>query len=997
MVAEHSTILFSRNRLYHYQRTRPLTRLDKCAVPEDLAELQWIDLFEKSGWAQLEASIRRQTKRMGFAPPSKPTKPRRTGTAKPVEEEGSASAQTRRIIGRETEIRAIRRAIEDGKTQQVLMFVGLGGIGKTRLLQEVGSIITGLTKRVRWSKVIDVYHPEAHSDLGIRDQIIAGLDPSNKYFRTYRAKVRDYRQHLAEGFGGKILESERSKLDEVFLADYQKIAKDYRIILTFDTLELIEYEADIVQEICQIETETTTLKNWLLTEIPRLPNTVTILGGRPQKQRLSAASQVEYQDAKIWAEFEAGFAKEGIFNPGDKYELDEFTEEEAEQYYEDLAKQNPHLYYEVPRMDLQGIWTRTERRPIRLSLVIDLVLHGSIQPLYDVKPGEKPNIDDQLIEMLMGLDSPGKEVLLYLAAARKGINAALMHYLEPGRSEKEWARRLESIKKLAFIKSRPNTDLIFLHDELYELFERKSELSERRTARHYYNRIADYYRRQLEESDKKLRELGEECFKERESCRQERQEIMLSLLHYELQRDPKEGFERVFAHWDDEAIEGHEIDFDNRLRDELWRFLGSPVAQLPMVKEKINLDEINRDSAVRWVRRYLAREDFGKARQVAENILASKHLLFQADDPLFRGDLLCAYGEASLYVEASPGKTVETLNQVVGLLGNGSPVADRDPWRRNRILGRAYNDLGYYWSKAGSGTKTIDAFRRAIPYQKDMPIEHANSLNNLAYNLAKLGRVDLAQLYIEEAIKLRKELGLQFLLALSYNVQGYIHVCADHPMWGMDSCEKALKMFRRLGDTRGIGLASIGLGFACRKRADQWKLGVYPPREAERYFAQAEKSLKDAKEIFDQLIHEPFELWEAYNELGSTYCDWGFLLSEMHDKSQADAKWNLSVESQEKALGVARENHLALAEIDSLDDLAQVCRDKGDLQQAEDWLSQIVKLIPQEYWLVKGRGFLEVAEPDEGYWLALGKLHLQRGIWAIRDFVDASDAITCNV
>ena len=25
MVAEHSTILFSRNRLYHYQRTRPLT------------------------------------------------------------------------------------------------------------------------------------------------------------------------------------------------------------------------------------------------------------------------------------------------------------------------------------------------------------------------------------------------------------------------------------------------------------------------------------------------------------------------------------------------------------------------------------------------------------------------------------------------------------------------------------------------------------------------------------------------------------------------------------------------------------------------------------------------------------------------------------------------------------------------------------------------------------------------------------------------------------
>jgi multiple sugar transport system permease protein len=32
MVAEHSTILFSRNRLYHYQRTRPLTLLEAAKI-----------------------------------------------------------------------------------------------------------------------------------------------------------------------------------------------------------------------------------------------------------------------------------------------------------------------------------------------------------------------------------------------------------------------------------------------------------------------------------------------------------------------------------------------------------------------------------------------------------------------------------------------------------------------------------------------------------------------------------------------------------------------------------------------------------------------------------------------------------------------------------------------------------------------------------------------------------------------------------------------------
>jgi hypothetical protein len=38
MVAEHSTILFSRNRLYHYQRTRPLTGCGRFAFPGILAK-----------------------------------------------------------------------------------------------------------------------------------------------------------------------------------------------------------------------------------------------------------------------------------------------------------------------------------------------------------------------------------------------------------------------------------------------------------------------------------------------------------------------------------------------------------------------------------------------------------------------------------------------------------------------------------------------------------------------------------------------------------------------------------------------------------------------------------------------------------------------------------------------------------------------------------------------------------------------------------------------
>ncbi len=702
-------------------------RLEDCQVPEDLGEFEWVDLFEKDGWMRLVNAIQAQMKVEASAP-LKTTKkrPRKVHQipveGKPSAQERISSLRTQQIIGRQKEIRAIQRAIAERGSRRVLMFVGLGGIGKTRLLEEVGQIIENWKrKQIRWSGVIDVYHPEAHSDLGIRDQIIAGLDPTNRYFKEYRSRTKKYREHLAEGFGGKALEGERVQLEKVFMEGYKKLAADYRIVLVFDTLELVEYEADVVQELCQIETETTTLKNWLLTEIPRLPNTVTILGGRPQKQRLSADSTVEYQDAKIWVEFEAGFEKEGIFRRReDRYELNEFTTEEAEAYYGDLAKRNSRLSSEIPESELKLIWAQTERRPIRLSLVIDLALHGplgAISPLYAAQPGEKPNIDEQLIEMLLSLENPSREVLLYLAAARKGLNADLMHYLEPDVSKEDWARRLEDMKGFTFVKSRPNTDLIFLHDELYELFERKSELSDRATGRHYYNRIAEYYRRRLAELDGKLRELRDKGFEERESYWRERQEVMLSLLHYELQIDPKEGFERVFARWDDEAVEGHEIDFDNRLRDELWRFLGSPVAQLPMVKEKIDLNEINRDSAVRWVWRYIAREDFVKARRVAENILQRQHPLFQPKDSLFLGDLNCAYGEALWYLDAPGNETVATLDRAITLLDNATPETNHDPWRRNRILGRAYNDLGNYWQQAGRSEKTLQAYRHAIHCQ----------------------------------------------------------------------------------------------------------------------------------------------------------------------------------------------------------------------------------------------------------------------------------------
>src|SRR5262245_16924810 len=109
--------------------------------------------------------------------------------------------RTSQLIGRQIYIDSIHAALADTSGRShVLYFVGHGGIGKTRLLEEVGMFQKTWTDTpFRWTDIIDLYHADYHSPGGLRQAIADGLDPEKQYFQQYRSLREIYEQKRKEG------------------------------------------------------------------------------------------------------------------------------------------------------------------------------------------------------------------------------------------------------------------------------------------------------------------------------------------------------------------------------------------------------------------------------------------------------------------------------------------------------------------------------------------------------------------------------------------------------------------------------------------------------------------------------------------------------------------------------------------------------------------------------------------------------------------------------
>jgi tetratricopeptide (TPR) repeat protein len=866
--------------------------------------------------------------------------------------------RTERAVGRTEELNAVEEALAAKEGTSLLYFIGPGGIGKTRLLEEAARLAEPFSVLV--IPLIDLYHAAFHSVAGLERAIVQCLDPDGRHFLAYQEKRTDLEKRQAEGV--KITQEEQESLTNLFIQEFNTLAEQGRLLLRFDTTELIQRESDRVQKLCDLATEYIEVRHWMLNVLPQLRNSVVLLAGRPPApMRTSLERRCKERDRVT-------------FHP---FELEGLTQQAYQEYVNALSEEEPELAA-IPDDVWERAWEYTAGHPIRLSLTIDLILNGrDIAQLFP--PQDKSNravspkeIDKYLIEELLTLPVPIRAMVRYLVLARKGLGTELLEYLEPGWSEAECADRLAEMQKFTFVKVHAGTDRIFAHDELYALFDRFMLREQRQEYMGTYQRIAKYYEDRAQEAPKN------------ETLKTDR-------LYYQLQTDPWQGFWRFYVPWAEEAVRGGNSDLDMRLRDELLHFLHD-TRDDPWVSERLPSHIVDSDAAVRWMRRYLTRSEHQRVMEIAERLEGSGLLL---ESPLYQAGADIAYAEAALYSgEKDEDWVREKLTGAIEVLEEWEEEGEDDvrKWWHTRLLGRAHNDLGYSYWKRGQSQDAIDEFKRAIWAYRKVRIhdEMAATLTNLGFVYTQLGWNVEAETTLLDAVELRKS-GPALPLAYSLNTLGLFYIYADRLEQGIRHCTKALDIFKRLKQPRGAGLAHLALAFGHRKMGEEWKTALRTTEEAQEdtqeHYAKGLNHLQDARSIFDNIVIEPLRQWETYNELGSLHLDWAYVLEQEVGFEDAMEKYKQAIEYLKESVEIAKQNELTHQMADSYDDLSQAYADMGSMERSEEYVQKIQDLIPEEYRLTK-EGFKDVAHPVKDWWLLLGKVHLGKAVRAIKQIVD---------
>ena len=890
-----------------------------------------------------------------------------------------------RVVGRETELALLRDCLHQRGERHYVYVWGMGGLGKTRLLEELQDMVAQAGPKFQTTGIIDLYHTDLHGTSDVERAIVEGLDPNKKFFSRYRDGRAKYELVRERGADPAALEKQREQLAGLFVDECREMAHDVRkIVICFDTVEILQYESSVVEELAGPHTVDTRIRAWLLDKLSQLANVLVVFAGRPKPH--SSDETVDHQ-ARLVQDMAQAFGENLIV-----HELKPFDLAETGEFVQELTG---HAEV-IPRGLLPVIHRLTEGRPIYLHLIVDLVQGLSSQPraVLDrlgqyvdlaTAPHGDPSLEQARLqiqtEILKAVFNEAAELGSYLgllALMPKGANVEILQQ-GLGLPQGEAVDLLNRLAPLSFIKRYKalpgprvvHGDRLFLHDEMYQLLRLPGivpnvRIKERQVA---HALVSDYYDPRIKALDVELNQLPVE---KRVPVREELQKLQVERLYYVLAHDAAKGY-ADYKRLSDEANRKRLVGHGMRLLDEFLRFYNAPGRRDLFKAAGVMHEQVVRESAMMWVERFYWWGQLDRLEQFAQQLTERPEALhIRPDDTALLGDVYARWVDGA---GMRKGHNPELVAQAELLLGRLPPITNGDP---DHVLARARlcTSIGYQYRLGGLLDKAVKYYKEAnagFRQSTRYPDELAMLLNNLAYVYARQGRMEMGVPLANEALRISRSMGKDYSTGLTLSTLAAVDSIRGHYPQAVDYGQEALDLFRGLGDPHGIALAYRSIAYAMRKMAKRdiekgWKLD------------DARQRLEDTVNMLNSAIQQAeaaeleSDLPELYAEQGKAKRELGRLVAETESLPKGLPFYHESEDMLKKAL----DTQVGLVErADILQDLAETLFNAHNAEEANKRLKQVEDILPSATMAQTVGERL----PSQYYW-PLGKAERLRGMMA---------------
>jgi len=466
------------------------------------------------------------------------------------------------LVGRVDEMNTVHDAIyRPGDECRIVFLRGSGGLGKTRLLEEV-------QRRLGHQRMVNFYGPFNNPEhnwlekeretayvcdlidvtdirLHTRDSFLAKLGQSDSWDGqvdfTEHEIAQDRRRWTAQKGGAFTLVAQASqKAEDIFWQEYHHAAATHRLVILLDTVEQLANHSSawlVEHSLLDPKDILFSTQRWLLERIEqgKFHNTTLVIAGR-DNEREGGPYFVELQKV-VQRQTANGHACDLIELPARPFSL-----KETHEYFALLLDTWKHRQDKLAvslREGVQFLLGNPEQlevlhlytggQPIRLSLYSDIFIQGDTIPepllraLSEVRQfaadeeklkQARQEIEGEFIDLLFQRPTLRSQILQALVRTTRGLNATQLHFYLDSQDQQVWEEDAERIKQideelqamrlLSIVKLKPD-GRIGLQDEVYRIYADQMLRTEGRKqgekeARQYlYERLLEWLRPQRQQ------------------------------------------------------------------------------------------------------------------------------------------------------------------------------------------------------------------------------------------------------------------------------------------------------------------------------------------------------------------------------------------------------------------------------------------------------------------------------------------------------------------